>query len=125
EETFRMRLAPPRERKSRTKRTSAATAAVNEADRELYDALRALRLRLATEAGLPPYVICHDKTLAELAAKRPANEDDLHGITGLGARKIERYGKAFLETIAHLKPHPTLDNRLSSTVTRSLALHRQ
>lgn len=125
EETFRMRLAPPREKKSRTKRTSPASTAVSEADRELYEALRALRLRLATEAGLPPYVICHDKTLVELAGKRPASEDALHGITGLGARKIERYGKAFLEIIAQLKPHPTLDNRLSATVNRSLALHLQ
>ncbi|AHB48944.1 ATP-dependent DNA helicase RecQ [Hyphomicrobium nitrativorans NL23] len=123
EETFRMRLAPAREKKSREKRASAAASTVTGADRALYDALRALRLRLATEAGLPPYVICHDKTLAELAAKRPADEDSLHGITGLGARKIERYGAAFLGVISQFKPHPTLDNRLSATVNQTLALH--
>ena len=125
EETFRMRLAPKRERKPREKRASAAASAVAAPDRPLYDALRALRLRLATEAGLPPYVICHDKTLVELATKRPAHEADLHGITGLGARKIERYGAAFLGTIAKHKPHPKLDNRLSATINQTLALHLQ
>ena len=125
EETFRMRLAPTRDRKTRAKRATAATSAIGEADRALYDALRALRLKLATDAGVPPYVICHDKTLVELAAKRPASEEELHDITGLGARKIERYGKAFLDAIAEFKPHPALNNRLSATVNRSLGLHLQ
>jgi len=45
-------------------------------------------------------VICHDRTLVELAEKRPATLDDLWGISGLGQVKIERYGAAFLEVIA-------------------------
>src|SRR5690606_35185118 len=96
---------------------------VEAADRPLYDALRALRMQLATEASLPPYVICHDKTLAELATQRPADEAGLHGITGLGASKIKRYGQAFLETIARFAPHAALNNRLSPTVNQTLALH--
>jgi ATP-dependent DNA helicase RecQ len=82
-----------------------------------------LRLKLATEASLPPYVICHDKTLVELATQRPADEASLHGITGLGASKIKRYGEAFLETIARFAPNSALDNRLSPTVNQTLALH--
>lgn len=123
EERFMLRLAPPREKKSKAKGTATAASSVAGADRPLYDALRALRLELATAASLPPYVICHDKTLAELATQRPADEAGLHGITGLGASKIRRYGKAFLETIARFVPHPALDNRLSPTVNQTLALH--
>ena len=66
----------------------------------LYAVLRVTRSRLAKEAGVLPFMICHDKTLVELSEKRPRSEQELHGITGLGAVKIERYGAAFLETIA-------------------------
>jgi len=122
EETFMLRLAPVREKKGKAK-SEASASKIAAADRPLYDALKALRLKLATEAKLPPYVICHDKTLAELASQRPGDEDGLHGITGLGASKIKRYGKSFLEAIARFAPQPALDNRLSSTVNQTLALH--
>ena len=62
----------------------------------LFDRLRALRKRLATEAGVPPYVIFHDKTLAEMARRRPTSEAALLGISGVGQAKLERYGEAFL-----------------------------
>jgi ATP-dependent DNA helicase RecQ len=123
EERFMLRIAPVREKKSKAKSASARDSSVTAADRLLYDALKALRLRLATEASLPPYVICHDKTLAELASLRPADDAGLHGITGLGASKIKRYGAAFLDTIARFAPNPGLDNRLSPTVNQTLALH--
>ena len=55
--------------------------------------------------------------------QRPLDEDGLHGITGLGASKIKRYGKAFLETIARFAPNAALDNRLSPTVNQTLALY--
>jgi ATP-dependent DNA helicase RecQ len=123
EERFLMRLAAPKAKKEKTKRAASSSNLVEAADRPLYEALKALRLRLATDAKLPPYVICHDKTLAELAMKRPTAEADLHGITGLGASKIKRYGEAFLSTITGFKPSPVLDNRLSPTINQTLALH--
>jgi len=124
EARFLMRLAPPKEKKAKSSKRAAESASkVAAADRPLYDALRALRTRLATEAGLPPYVICHDATLVELATKRPGDEAGLHGITGLGASKIRRYGAAFLDTIRGFARHPKLDNRLSATVNQTLALH--
>ncbi len=125
ETRFLMRVARKPEKRGKAKRESAAGASVGANDQNLYAALKALRLRLATEAKLPPYVICHDKTLAELAAKRPAREDDLHGILGLGDSKIKRYGAAMLKVIADFKPHPMLSNRLSATVNQTLALHLQ
>jgi ATP-dependent DNA helicase RecQ len=94
-------------------------------DETLFAALRALRQQLASDAGVPPYVICHDRTLVELSEKRPKDETGLHDITGLGDRKIARYGADFLEIIGAHKRHPLLDNRLSATVNQTLALHLQ
>ena len=65
----------------------------------LVDALRALRRELATEAQLPPYVIFHDAVLREIAATRPASLAELGKVSGVGARKLEAYGEAFLTTI--------------------------
>jgi ATP-dependent DNA helicase RecQ len=100
EETFMMRMASRPGKAPRGKREAKDASLVAPADQTLFSALKALRLRLATDAKLPPYVICHDKTLAELASKRPSAEAGLHTITGLGASKIKRYGAALLETIA-------------------------
>jgi ATP-dependent DNA helicase RecQ len=72
---------------------------------------------------VPPYVIAHDSMLLELSAKRPNTERALHGISGLGDRKIARYGEAFLEVIGRFKRDPMLDNRLSVTVNQTLALY--
>ena len=122
-----MRRQPPSEpggRKSRGGRgASETTNRVPPGDDALYQALKALRLRLAAEGNLPPYVICHDRTLLELAQKRPSSEAALGDIIGMGARKVARYGVALLEVIGRFKRHPMLDNRLSATVNQTLALH--
>jgi ATP-dependent DNA helicase RecQ len=69
------------------------------ADSELFDVLRAVRLRLARERGVPPYVVFHDTTLREMADRRPKTVDDLHGIYGVGAKKAADFGHAFLDAI--------------------------
>ena len=126
EVTFAMRLPPAsvgREKKSRRAGKSQLTG-VAPHDRELYETLRQLRLELAARAKVPPYVICHDRTLAELAAKRPTSEDALHDITGLGTAKIAKFGADFLNVIGRAAERdPRLDNRLSGTVNETLALH--
>ncbi len=75
---------------------------IEDRDSLLYRELKALRLRLATEAGVPPYVICHDRTLAELAQRRPTSIGALNGIIGLGQVKIERYGAALIEVVVRV-----------------------
>ena len=65
----------------------------------LFEALRELRRELAAEAGLPPYVIFHDSTLREMAATRPASRAALGEIGGVGAKKLEAFGDAFLGVI--------------------------
>jgi ATP-dependent DNA helicase RecQ len=68
-------------------------------DPELFEVLRNVRLRLARERGVPPYVIFHDRTLQEMADRRPSTLDDLHDIYGVGARKATDFGDAFLDAI--------------------------
>ena len=65
----------------------------------LFEALRELRRELAAEAQVPPYVIFHDSTLREMAASRPADLAALGAISGVGAKKLEAYGGAFLGLI--------------------------
>ena len=87
-------IAPRKERGRRR----AGTAA-NPVGDPLFDALRALRRELAQEAGVPPYVVFHDSVLREMATARPASLDALGRIGGVGARKLEAYGSAFLTVI--------------------------
>jgi ATP-dependent DNA helicase RecQ len=124
EQRFLVRVAT-KETRAKGKRQSKSAIAVAEADRALFEALRALRLRLAAEAKLPPYIICTDVTLAELASVRPVDTEALHGITGLGNSKIARYGAALLATIAAHARDAAPDNGLSQAVNQTLALHRQ
>ena len=66
----------------------------------LFETLRSLRLRLAQEQGVPPYVIFHDATLLHMANERPQTLDAMRGITGVGERKLEQYGQAFLDVVS-------------------------
>lgn len=74
-------------------------AAAFDVDPELFDVLRAVRLRLARERAVPPYVIFHDTTLREMAERRPSTLDDLYGIYGVGTKKAADFGDAFLDAI--------------------------
>jgi len=77
----------------------AVKALVSDEDAPLLSALKAKRRALAEAAGVPAYVIFPDRTLIEMAEKRPATMDEMAGITGVGAKKLESYGAAFLEVI--------------------------
>ena len=84
------------ERRGRKPRGSGAPNPVGDV---LFEALRTLRRELAAEAGLPPYVIFHDATLREMALRRPGDRRAFGEIAGVGARKLEAYGDAFLGVI--------------------------
>jgi ATP-dependent DNA helicase RecQ len=95
--TLYREIRPPSTRKrSRTFVSDAATSAV---DADLFDLLRGVRLRLARERGVPPYVIFHDTTLRDMVQRRPKTIDDLHNVYGVGARKAADFGDAFLDAI--------------------------
>ncbi|MCW2388287.1 ATP-dependent DNA helicase RecQ [Sphingobium sp. B11D3B] len=65
----------------------------------VFDALRECRRTLAQEAGVPPYVIFHDSTLRDMAAIRPKSLRDIALVSGVGERKLEAYGEAFLAAL--------------------------
>ncbi|MFK4872752.1 DNA helicase RecQ [Novosphingobium sp. ZW T3_23] len=89
-------VVPPKREKKRRGGRGAADSGANPVGDPLFDALRALRRDLAQEAGVPPYVVFHDATLREMAAARPSSLAELGEIGGIGARKLEAYGEAFL-----------------------------
>jgi ATP-dependent DNA helicase RecQ len=84
------------ERKAGRRETRDALPA---ADQALFEKLRARRLELARAQQVPPYVIFHDRTLADLAARRPRSVAQLAETPGIGEAKLARYGLAFLEVI--------------------------
>lgn len=81
----------------RGKRTSPTElAALTDQDKTLLDDLRTLRLHLAQDQNVPPYVIFHDRTLLEMVQERPKTDAELLEITGVGRSKLEKYGADFL-----------------------------
>src|SRR5262245_15323701 len=98
---LRKELAAPAAKTSRRdKRAAVASAVVGEADAKLFEALKALRTRLAQEQRVPAYVVFSDRTLAELATHRPQTPRAFREIHGVGDAKVERYGDLFLEAIS-------------------------
>ena len=75
---------------------------------ERFARLRTLRRRLAAEAGIPPYVVFHDKTLAAMAVHRPVDKEQLLAISGVGQAKLTIYGDQFL---AELNAEPPAAER--------------
>ena len=96
EEEVRILVPPRRERRKRNARNGADANPVGD---PLFDALRTCRRELAQEAGVPPYVIFHDSTLREMAEQRPTSLRDLGMISGVGQKKLDAWGDAFLAAI--------------------------
>ncbi|MGI8748271.1 MAG: RecQ family ATP-dependent DNA helicase, partial [Deinococcus sp.] len=93
--------APTREERRRGGQRRGGSAGGNSGNAAdpMFAALRELRLRLAREGGVPPYVIFHDATLRAMAEARPRTLEQLGEISGVGSRKRESYGAAFLEVL--------------------------
>ncbi|WIA56607.1 DNA helicase RecQ [Sphingobium sp. WTD-1] len=96
EEEVRILVPPRRERKKRNARNGSDANPVGD---PLFDALRTCRRELAQDAGVPPYVIFHDSTLREMAEQRPATIHELGMVSGVGQKKLDAYGDAFLAAI--------------------------
>jgi ATP-dependent DNA helicase RecQ len=87
---------PERKKASRRRNTDSLTAA----GYDLFEELRRLRLEIAREEALPPYIIFNDKTLIDMCVKLPKTEDDFLGVSGVGGNKLAKYGAKFLAAIA-------------------------
>ncbi len=97
------RLALREERKSAKKtkkrRVSEEAAAPLFGHEARFEALRAWRMKVARARGVAPYVVFHDRTLRELAARNPSTLEELAGITGIGEQKLKHYGNAVLKVL--------------------------
>jgi ATP-dependent DNA helicase RecQ len=79
---------------------AAVAAALTDAGQARFAALKAWRAEVAREHNLPAYVIFHDATLAAIAALEPQSLEDLQGVSGIGAKKLEAYGEEVLRVVA-------------------------
>ncbi|WP_019880826.1 MULTISPECIES: DNA helicase RecQ [unclassified Methylophilus] len=97
QEVWLRRDAEPEKRMSKAERSARAKEAFAGAnDDPLWQALKAKRLELAREQGVPPYVIFHDSTLLEIHNRKPQTLDEMGQISGIGQAKLQKYGDAFL-----------------------------
>ncbi len=86
-------------RPSKAGRVKATASSVDGQERELFDLLKSLRRHIAETKGVPAYVVFSDATLVEMAKKHPTTEAELRAVSGIGPRKLEAYGEAFLRVL--------------------------
>jgi len=120
--TLQARKQRKPEKESKAK-SGQVRAELRSMDEELFEALRALRTDLASEQGVPPYVIFSDASLIEMAKIRPQNEDTFRYINGVGEMKLERYGEKFMQVVREYPLPKILNNNFSDTINETLALH--
>jgi ATP-dependent DNA helicase RecQ len=100
-----LRLAPPAKERRRGGAAGGSGSAPGlgalpeNVDASLLAALKAWRLQQARDQAVPPYVVFHDRTLLEIAARLPADLEALSQVSGVGAAKLERYGQAVLQVL--------------------------
>lgn len=100
EKVVEMRKDPGESKRAMTKRLrDFDTEFENEEDRDLWERLRTMRRELATSQNVPPYVIFSDRTLWEMVRFKPRTLEDMASINGVGIKKLDQYGLAFLDVI--------------------------
>jgi len=97
QEVWLRRDADPVKRKAQRGERKSRDTGSN--DDPLWQALRAKRMELAREQGVPPYVILHDSTLVEILNRRPLTLEEMAQIGGVGQAKLAKYGDAFLQVV--------------------------
>ena len=85
--------------KGGSKSKSKTKAVLSAVDADLFQKLRSLRRHIAKAAGVPPYVVFSDASLQEMSQSRPVNKPDFSMISGVGEKKLEKYGPAFIGVI--------------------------
>ena len=110
--TWRRKLTQPAAPKGKT----AVPGKQEAADKGLFERLRALRAELSRKAGVPAYVIFHDATLLDMAAKQPTTVEAMLGISGIGEQKAAKYGQVFAELIREWKQGHAPQRQSDTTV---------
>ena len=80
--------------------SAGSTAANSSRNSALFEILRQLRLQIAKEESVPPYIVFTDKTLIDMCSKLPQNEDEMLNVSGVGQNKLKKYGQRFLQEIS-------------------------
>ena len=100
--TLRTWKAKELEKKKKTAKVKS-TDGLTSAGSELFEVLRKLRMEIARENGVPPYIVFNDKTLIDMCVKLPATEEEFLEVSGVGENKRKKYGKQFLDAIAEFQ----------------------
>lgn len=87
------------EKTAKTKKKAKSVETLTSSGYKLFERLKKLRLEIAREESMPPYIIFSDKTLIDMAAKMPASKPEMLDVTGVGENKFAKYGERFLEVI--------------------------
>lgn len=102
-------LGMPRNTVETVERTRKRAGSKKDYDQALFDKLRALRKQIADRAKLPPFVVFSDATLAEMSRRYPQNHLEMRQVSGVGDRKLQQYGDAFL---AEIRQYQAGDNEI-------------
>ncbi len=95
----RLQVDIPLIRKEKAKRTPKKKAFTGDYDEELFEAFRTLRRELADKGKVPPFMIFGDKTLYDMAAKKPTTDREFLALHGVGEAKLKKFGKVFMEVV--------------------------
>lgn len=87
------------EKTAKTKKKVKSVETLTSSGYKLFERLKKLRLEIAREESMPPYIIFSDKTLIDMAAKMPASKPEMLDVSGVGENKFAKYGERFLEVI--------------------------
>ena len=90
---------PDKKKKIQKAVRKRSTDALTSAGYDLFEVLRKLRLEIAKEESMPPYIIFSDKTLIDMCVKKPSDEEEMLNVSGVGANKLKKYGQRFLQEI--------------------------
>ena len=90
------------EKKKKTAKVKS-TDGLTSAGSELFEVLRKIRMEIARENGVPPYIVFNDKTLIDMCVKLPATEEEFLEVSGVGENKRKKYGRQFLDAIAEFQ----------------------
>lgn len=90
---------PDKKKKTQKAVRKRSTDTLTSAGYDLFEILRKLRLEIAKEESMPPYIIFSDKTLIDMCVKKPSDEEEMLNVSGVGTNKLKKYGQRFLQEI--------------------------
>ena len=95
-------------------------AGLSAVGQELFEKLRVCRTKLAADRSVPPYIICSDKTLKDMCAKRPEDRPQMADVYGMGEQKIKSYGDVFINVIKEFVAEKEMSGLETNTVTEDI-----